>query len=58
MKTLDGRQEALQRHLRLVLSRKKGFVDAIDWERSKNLFAQLVAANNAFASLLSKGFVI
>lgn len=57
MKVLDGRQEKLQRFLRIQLSKKKGFIDVKDLNSGRLMFNDLTKEVNTFASIISKGFI-
>lgn len=57
MKNLDGRQEKLQRFLRIQLNKKKGFIDIKDLDAARAMFNDMIKENNIFATLLSKGFI-
>lgn len=57
MKTVDSRQEKLQRFLRIQLNKKKGFIDVKDLQTAVLMFTDLTKEVNMFASILGKGFV-
>lgn len=57
MKTLDGRQEKLQRFLRIQLAKKKGFIDVKDLNAARLYFNDFTKEVNMFSSILTKGFI-
>lgn len=57
MKTVDSRQEKLQRFLRAQLAKRKGFIDVKDLTVARNQMNEMIKEMNLLANIMAKGFI-